>query len=118
MLSPRDGEHYTGQFRISTYLAASSVSRLLATPEQVQEVIEGLRDLEVEHIFLELYRSGHAAEESVLVRGRVMIPGGAGSAPRRSRSPTSRETSSATPTRRRPPTSPASASLRESFSTS
>ncbi len=73
MSSPRDGEHYTGQFRISTYLAASSVSRLLATPEQVREVIEGLRGLEVEHIFLELYRGGHTAEESVLVRARDMI---------------------------------------------
>ena len=73
MSSTTDGEQYSGTFRIATYFPAASVTRLLAQPEGVLEAVEGMKALEAEQVFLEVYRGGHAADESVLARARDMF---------------------------------------------
>jgi len=73
MPSSADGQQYSGVFRIATYFPARSVTQLLTEPAQVLEAIEGLKALGAEQVFLELYRGGHAADESVLARARDMF---------------------------------------------
>ena len=70
MSSANDGLQYSGEFVVATYFPAGSVTKLLSTPEDVRRAIERMREMEVQQVFLEVYRDGHAAEEATLVRAR------------------------------------------------
>ena len=70
MSSFSEAEQYPGSFRVTTYFPAAAVTKLLGRREQVLQAVEGLEALEVEHVFLEVYRGGHAAAEPTLVQAR------------------------------------------------
>lgn len=68
-----DGRQYSGLFRVATYIPAASVTKLLSTPESVAAAIRGMKAMQVEHVFLEVYRGGHAPTEAVLAAARDRI---------------------------------------------
>lgn len=68
-----DAQQYPGSFCVSTYFPAGSVDRLLATREAVLQAVDELKAMQVEHVFLEVYRGGHAPDEAVLARARDML---------------------------------------------
>ena len=69
MSSPRAG-HYTGGFQVATYFPSDVVTRLLSDTAGIQSAIDGMKALQVEHVFLEVYRGGHEAAEETLARAR------------------------------------------------
>jgi len=70
MSSDAESNQYPGRFRVATYFPAASVTKLLSDRKGLDQAVEGMKALEVEHVFLELYRGGHAADESVLAGAR------------------------------------------------
>ena len=73
MASTPHPPQYPGCFRVATYFTSGSVTKLLASDEQIADVIETMKIMQVEQVFLEVYRDGHVAEESVLAHGRDMM---------------------------------------------
>jgi len=65
-----DGRQYTGGFRIATFFPASAVTDLLADAGGLAKAVEGVKAMGAEHVFLEVYRGGHVADEAVLARAR------------------------------------------------
>ncbi|KPK82000.1 MAG: hypothetical protein AMJ81_10140 [Phycisphaerae bacterium SM23_33] len=70
MSAPADGQQYSGAFRVATYFPAGAVTELLSRPQQLSDAVAGLKAMQAEHVFLELYRGGHEADEAVLARAR------------------------------------------------
>lgn len=64
---PRSGQHYTGQFQFGTYVPAASVAEFAQT---LDEAIAWCKQLQVEHVFLEVYRGGFMASTRDLSTAR------------------------------------------------